>query len=100
MFSFRSITQLYATVAAHCSHRSLVWLRLACRKDSVDTLPDAGQSASFVLHGAALRPLFAFINLRIITLSAPAGFDLDDDAIAELALAWPDVQTLELAAGG
>ncbi|KAJ7673981.1 hypothetical protein DFH06DRAFT_752203 [Mycena polygramma] len=91
------LSQLYADLATRCSHShaSLSMLRLG-RQTHADSIPDAAQSAVHVVHGAQLRPLFAFSNLTFVTLSAPVGFDIDDAVIADMARSWPNIEVLKL----
>ncbi|KAH7909641.1 hypothetical protein BJ138DRAFT_1154807 [Hygrophoropsis aurantiaca] len=48
------------------------------------------------LDFAALRPLSLFSELTSVRLHGFCGFDLDDDALAELAGAWPHLEELTL----
>ncbi|KAJ7730091.1 hypothetical protein DFH07DRAFT_849365 [Mycena maculata] len=41
-----------------------------------------------------LRPLLAFNNLDYLQLKTPYGFSLDDDFVAAMAVAWPQIKTL------
>ncbi|KAF7330114.1 F-box domain-containing protein [Mycena sanguinolenta] len=45
----------------------------------------------------SMRRIFAFINLTKLVITSLVGFDLDNDAVAELARAWPQIVTLTLA---
>ncbi|KAJ7798876.1 hypothetical protein B0H14DRAFT_2388426, partial [Mycena olivaceomarginata] len=43
-----------------------------------------------------LRPLLAFLHLTSVTLCAPAGFDLNDATVGDMARAWPRIKSLHL----
>ncbi|KAJ7053046.1 hypothetical protein C8F01DRAFT_997348, partial [Mycena amicta] len=43
-----------------------------------------------------LRGLYSFANLSNVNIHIPAGFDLDDTAMAELCRAWPTLKSLTL----
>ncbi|KAF8142805.1 hypothetical protein K438DRAFT_1877402 [Mycena galopus ATCC 62051] len=93
-----TISQLYTILAATCSDGPLSGLTLRAYNGLGGPHPVAAYDASLVVHGAQLRPLFSFHDLTSIRLSAPAGFDLNDDAIGDIARAWPNIRTLKLVA--
>ncbi|KAF7330111.1 F-box domain-containing protein [Mycena sanguinolenta] len=45
----------------------------------------------------SIRRIFTFVNLTELVITSLVGFDLDNDAVAELARAWPRIVTLTLA---
>ncbi|KAF7378159.1 hypothetical protein MSAN_00240400 [Mycena sanguinolenta] len=93
-----TIAQLYAALAtATMSDGPPSLLHLSCDKSLANTLIDP-PSVTFAIHGTQLRSLFHFQFLTFVELSAPAGFDLDNATVADMALAWPHLQTLELRA--
>ncbi|KAF8158660.1 hypothetical protein K438DRAFT_1686914 [Mycena galopus ATCC 62051] len=93
-----TISQLYTILAATCSDGPLSGLTLRAYNGLGGPHPVAAHDASLVVHDAQLRPLFSFHDLTSIKLSAPAGFDLNDDAIGDIARAWPNIRTLQLVA--
>lgn len=95
--SASEIARLYALVAACCDCTTLHTLTLRT-SSSAEAIP-AAQIADSVIQPDCLRPLFSFRNLRQICLHPPAGFDLDDTAVADLAHAWPTVRSLQLCGG-
>ncbi|KAJ7744107.1 hypothetical protein B0H16DRAFT_1727382 [Mycena metata] len=93
------IIRLYAHIAASSDP-------LALRRLTLNSSPSASAAAfplaplsDTVIPPDALRPLFCFTNLIKISLSPPAGFDLDDTTVAYLARSWPNVQHLNLSGG-
>ncbi|KAJ7764322.1 hypothetical protein B0H16DRAFT_1718259 [Mycena metata] len=86
---------LYALVAGCCDHTTLGTLKIS---SSVGTIP-AAQIADSVITPDGLRPLFCFRNLRRIDLYPPAGLDLDDTTVADLARAWSKVKSMHLGGG-
>ncbi|KAJ7613397.1 hypothetical protein FB45DRAFT_1008923 [Roridomyces roridus] len=61
-----------------------------------NTVADAAQITTYQVAVTLLSPLFIFENLTCVELTAPVGFDFDNDSIASLACAWPRIQHLEL----
>ncbi|KAJ7049617.1 hypothetical protein C8F01DRAFT_959517, partial [Mycena amicta] len=53
----------------------------------------------YVVHRAALRPLFRFTNLTFVFLETCVGFDIDDEVMWDLAAAWPNLEELSLRSG-
>ncbi|KAJ7140942.1 hypothetical protein C8R44DRAFT_692839 [Mycena epipterygia] len=45
----------------------------------------------------SLRPLLSFANLAQVTINAPYGIDIDDALLKQMALAWPQLEKLDLA---
>ncbi|KAJ6480410.1 hypothetical protein C8R45DRAFT_1216121 [Mycena sanguinolenta] len=96
--SSHMIAHLYAALAtATMSDGPPSCLRLNCVRSLEETLIGP-PSVTFAIHSTQLRSLFHFQFLTFVELSAPAGFDLDDATVADMALAWPHLQTLELRA--
>jgi hypothetical protein len=83
------LRDLFAALAEACSHACLTRLYLCViyphfpSPNSEATMRDA-------------RPLLSFTNLRVVSLEGLSTFALDDDDIAELASAWPDIEELAL----
>ncbi|KAJ7168709.1 hypothetical protein C8R46DRAFT_1268164 [Mycena filopes] len=87
-------TRLYALLAA-CSHPH------EFTDVSVETQPSPApffgtQILDEPIPTTALLPLLQFRNLSRICLAPPAGFDLDDAFLTDLARAWPAVLSLRL----
>ncbi|KAJ7113132.1 hypothetical protein C8R44DRAFT_984931 [Mycena epipterygia] len=83
--------QLYSALATHCSHSSL-------QKLSVDgcVWNQNAELDIYSVEGEILKPLFSFSNLIKVSLSHPAGFDLDDAVVGDMACAWPRIKSLLL----
>jgi hypothetical protein len=45
-----------------------------------------------------IRPLLKLSNVTVLHLTAPLGFSFDDDFVVAMALSWPKIETLSLAA--
>ncbi|KAJ6544241.1 hypothetical protein B0H19DRAFT_1267532 [Mycena capillaripes] len=50
---------------------------------------------SYVLSADALRPLLAFTNMNSVMYQVYPCLDVDDDFLEEMALAWPQIGTLQ-----
>ncbi|KAJ7633636.1 hypothetical protein DFH06DRAFT_1101086 [Mycena polygramma] len=46
--------------------------------------------------GAEVHPLLPFANLTFLLIGPCLGFDVDDDIVADMARAWPRIETLGL----
>ncbi|KAJ7147779.1 hypothetical protein C8R43DRAFT_952804 [Mycena crocata] len=82
---------LFAALRAHCSHSHLTTIHISFRgrDSSVPGNP---------ITPEALRPLLAFTRLRRVQLTAD--FSLDNAFCAEMAVAWPDIEALDLSLFG
>ncbi|KAJ7621757.1 hypothetical protein DFH06DRAFT_1009770 [Mycena polygramma] len=91
-----TVQALYSALATNCTHASLQ--RIAVQKPawlrSEVIGPD--QLNLYLVSGEELRPLLCFRNLVVVSLSHTAGVDLDDEAVLNLAHAWPCLQSLWL----
>ncbi|KAF8218381.1 hypothetical protein K438DRAFT_25811 [Mycena galopus ATCC 62051] len=87
------LVQLYAAIAASCSHGSLTNLSLHYPSSF-----NPQTASAFSMSGSHLRPLFAYTNITEVSLWAPAGFELDDAIVADMARAWPHIRRLKLSA--
>jgi hypothetical protein len=86
------VEELYHTLIAHSSHEFLHTLKVQCYCTTDDP-------AIFVQPGDSLRPLFCFANLEFVSIHTPAGSDLDDATIADMARSWPYLTELHLRPG-
>ncbi|KAJ7744112.1 hypothetical protein B0H16DRAFT_1889704 [Mycena metata] len=86
-------TRLIAARSDRLALRDLALYTLPSAAFPLAPVPDAG------IPSDALRPLLRFPNLTKVSLSPPAGFDLDDTTVAHLARSWPNVQNLDLSGG-
>jgi hypothetical protein len=96
-----TITQLYSTIATHCSSATLESLHINdafLEARSADMLNE-DEFESYLVGPGALRPLFAFTNLTTVLLRPYFGFDIDDNTVTEMAKAWPRVEELTLTFG-
>ncbi|KAJ7607638.1 hypothetical protein DFH06DRAFT_1066622 [Mycena polygramma] len=50
----------------------------------------------YLMRPHSIQLLFHFINLTVLSIASPLGFNLGDDDITALARAWPRLVTLEL----
>ncbi|KAJ6532301.1 hypothetical protein DFH09DRAFT_993759 [Mycena vulgaris] len=89
--------QFYAAMAAHCSHSSLQEMHIAGTYADLTTAT-AGEIESYSVGGDILQPLFAFANLRTVSLEHPVGFDLDNATVVQMARSWPRLEELSLRA--
>ena len=83
------LRDLFATLAGACSHARFTrfYLCVICPH-----FPSPHSAATI----RDLRPLFNFAHLRVLSLEGLSSFTFDDDDIAELASAWPDIEELAL----
>ncbi|KAJ7720525.1 hypothetical protein B0H16DRAFT_1432351 [Mycena metata] len=86
--------KLFLTLAEHSSHASLNTLLLKCEPED---LPEFSPE-EYGLPLRALKPLFCFTNLVHVSIMTPVGYLLDDGAVSELAVAWPNIEELHLQA--
>ncbi|KAF7368288.1 hypothetical protein MVEN_00149800 [Mycena venus] len=79
------------TFQAHCSFNRLTSVRLHVGEQS-----DRGRviRTTHIMTSATLRPLLSFPNLRFLDIFSPQGFSFDDDFLAAMALAWPQIEQL------
>ncbi|KAF8157526.1 hypothetical protein K438DRAFT_1777170 [Mycena galopus ATCC 62051] len=84
------VQDFYAALAAHISPQALRELRVF--NTHVPTATSSEQ------HGESLKPLFFFRRMRVLRISSPAGFRLNDPTIIEMAFSWPRLRMLALTA--
>ncbi|KAH7907363.1 hypothetical protein BJ138DRAFT_509060 [Hygrophoropsis aurantiaca] len=85
---------LTSLIASQPCQSSLTKLEMRYFRD-----PDGSDRLDSALNITMLRPLFVFSNLRLCHvdiegISADFTFDLNDDALVELAASWPHLETL------
>ncbi|KAJ7113149.1 hypothetical protein C8R44DRAFT_930748, partial [Mycena epipterygia] len=90
-----TVGQFYSALATYCSHASL--RKLSVEGGYLD--PNTIQLDIYLVGGEMLKPLFSFSNLIKVSLSHPAGLDLDDAVVGDMACAWPRIESLLLPPG-
>lgn len=83
------LRDLFTALAEACLHACLTRLYLCV---IYPHFPSPNSEATI----RDTRPLFSFANLRVVSLEGLSTFTLDDNDIAELASAWPDIEELAL----
>ncbi|KAJ7208364.1 hypothetical protein GGX14DRAFT_454450 [Mycena pura] len=83
---------LYRAIAANISRTTLTQFR---QQSAVKILTEAEQRTCMIDNNA-MRSLCCFPNLVGVAITSPAGFELDDDTLADLACAWPRLESLSL----
>ncbi|KAJ6492019.1 hypothetical protein C8R45DRAFT_867523 [Mycena sanguinolenta] len=84
--------KLYTAIRERCSHSSLSSLGFDLYDDDP---PEPGDNA-YAVNIQSLRLLFCFVNLTSLSITSFVGFNINDDAIKELALAWPQLRIFQL----
>ncbi|KAF8194874.1 hypothetical protein K438DRAFT_1761156 [Mycena galopus ATCC 62051] len=84
------VQDFYIALAAHISPQAPRKLRVF--NSHVPTATSSEQ------NGESLKPLFSFRRMRVLRISSPAGFRLNDPAIIEMALSWPRLRILAVTA--
>jgi hypothetical protein len=92
-FSAAETHTLFERIASGISHSTLTDLNTYNDGDW-DNAPNA---ATYMIPGHSIRLLRCFRNLTTLFLTTPVGFDLDNETVADMARAWPQIQTLHLA---
>ncbi|KAJ7610708.1 hypothetical protein DFH06DRAFT_171297 [Mycena polygramma] len=82
---------LFRAVEAACAHDSLTFFALG---NNATTLP--GVMKTHTISGAALKILACFTNIENLSIVSPAGYDLEDATVAQLAAAWTRLDDLSL----
>lgn len=83
------LRDLFAALVEACSHPCLTRLYLCLIHPH---FPSPNPAATI----RDIRPLLNFARLRVVSLEGLSTFTVDDDDIAELASAWPDMEELAL----
>ncbi|KAJ6495863.1 hypothetical protein DFH09DRAFT_1448337 [Mycena vulgaris] len=86
---------LYTSLASHLSHIALQSLHIG--SDDLP-IPQPATIANYLINGHALATLFCFVNLTVLVLRPPVGFDIDDATAWDIARAWPKLTSLTLEA--
>ena len=86
-----SFQRILTIVEAHCSHTALGEIQIT-REQAV---AEADRNLDDVI-GEDIRPLYAFRNLHTVELREAYNFQLTDDEMLEMALAWPRLRHLSL----
>ncbi|KAF7966567.1 hypothetical protein HWV62_37871, partial [Athelia sp. TMB] len=90
--SARDIAETFEAISAHCSHTHLRSLAYISRLQIHDN--------SLPIDEETLRPLLSFKHLSALELRAKLPIRLGDDAVREMAPAWPQLSRLILGRGG
>ncbi|KAJ7468717.1 hypothetical protein FB451DRAFT_1560408 [Mycena latifolia] len=85
------LERFLTTLRDNCARRSLVSLDICIDAESV-----VGNAAPYEITLTVLRPLLAFTHLQRVALVSPPGFSMDDNDMAELSRAWPQLEFLDL----
>ncbi|KAJ6545448.1 hypothetical protein B0H19DRAFT_1380082 [Mycena capillaripes] len=85
---FEEVDELYQLLASHCAHDHLTELVLGISplKNPIET----PHPSNFFQH------LFCFTRLTIVVITVPAGYDIDDATVSDMARAWPNIEQLKL----
>ncbi|KAJ7607644.1 hypothetical protein DFH06DRAFT_1486487 [Mycena polygramma] len=86
------VHKLFRRIAAGFSHSSLTSLTVNNNWEDMEGFDPTG----YFVPLRTMRLLVCFVNLTELEITSLLGFDLDDDAIAELARAFPRIVTLRL----
>ncbi|KAJ6491992.1 hypothetical protein C8R45DRAFT_867506 [Mycena sanguinolenta] len=86
-----AIDKLWTALREGCSHSSL--LSLAIDIEDYDP-PETGDA--YMINVQSFRILFCFVNLTSVSIASSVGFDVDDQDMKELVLAWPQIEVLRL----
>jgi hypothetical protein len=83
-----NITQLFRTIGARSPLKTL---------ESIEIMDLAESWSHFTIHTlGTLAPLFSLSNLTELNVGLAFGFDLGDDDIQQIAMAWPCLRSLIL----
>ena len=86
------VGELFAALDAHCSHATLQVVEIVQDRDIPQILP----SKDDIFDIRHLRPLLRFPHIRALILWTALVYEFDDDAICEIADAWPAVVYLSI----
>ncbi|KAJ7721340.1 hypothetical protein DFH07DRAFT_932835 [Mycena maculata] len=84
--------ELLTTLRDYLDHTALETLEVQ-QEASQHSRP--ADPASYILSADTLRPLLAFKKLSSLTFQIYPGVDVDDDFLAEMAVAWRRISSLE-----
>ncbi|KAF8209650.1 hypothetical protein K438DRAFT_2012326 [Mycena galopus ATCC 62051] len=88
-----AIDMLHTALRDGCSHGSLSSLHI----DNGEYDPPPGGDG--MTNMKSLRLLFCFVNITSIYITSYVGFNIDNDGMKELALAWPRLEVLRFELG-
>ncbi|KAJ6545414.1 hypothetical protein B0H19DRAFT_1167630, partial [Mycena capillaripes] len=86
---FEEIEQLYQLLENHCAPDHLIKLKLEIIYNGIVLHP-----SHFFQH------LFCFTCLKLVEITVPVGYNIDDATISDMACAWPHIEQLFLRAMG
>ncbi|KAJ6492000.1 hypothetical protein C8R45DRAFT_990151 [Mycena sanguinolenta] len=86
-----TIDRLHTALRGGCSHTSLLFLAIDIAEDDP---PETGDA--YTINVQSFRILFCFVNLTSVSIASCVGFDIDDQGMKELVLAWPQLEVLRL----
>ncbi|KAJ6535738.1 hypothetical protein B0H19DRAFT_1271459 [Mycena capillaripes] len=96
-------TELVPPITLVCTFNDTLLESFEVDLDSLQTLkmecydlPDV--SETFLHPGDSLRPLFCFDTLEVVSTRSPAGFDVNEATITDMARSWPYIKAPD--AGG
>ncbi|KAJ7653967.1 hypothetical protein DFH06DRAFT_1203344 [Mycena polygramma] len=92
VFTADEIHALFAGIVAGISHSSLT--ALTVQREWGET--EDSNPTTYVVARRSIRLLFCFPDLAILSITSAHGFDLDDGTVAEMARAWPRIESLHL----
>jgi hypothetical protein len=88
-WSLEDVEKFYQVLASHCAHKHLKMLQ-------VEFLNMEYPTPTIVIPGRFFRPLFDFTSLTLLNITVPAGYDLDDATVFDMARAWSNIEDLWL----
>ncbi|KAJ6621007.1 hypothetical protein B0H10DRAFT_1945644 [Mycena sp. CBHHK59/15] len=89
--------QLYVALSTHLPHISIESIIVGGVNGNESAPPTPNSDMSrYVIRDHHVQLLFKFINLRVLLLEGPAGFDIDDMTAFEMASTWPQITMLSL----
>ncbi|KAJ7898221.1 hypothetical protein B0H14DRAFT_3573556 [Mycena olivaceomarginata] len=89
----QDLREFYAALTkSHLSHVALQELIVWMPKKSLAAPQECEEL------GKSLRAFFSFCNMRVFRLFSPAGFNIDDATITQMAYSWPRIERLDLEA--
>ncbi|KAJ7506103.1 hypothetical protein B0H11DRAFT_1974774 [Mycena galericulata] len=91
----KEMDDIFSVISAGFLHSSLTDLSIDNQSDHDS---DEVDPSIHLTPFHSLRRVFAFVNLTTVSIRSLLGFDLDNDAMAELARVWPRIVTLHLRA--
>ncbi|KAJ7264503.1 hypothetical protein B0H12DRAFT_1321429 [Mycena haematopus] len=88
-WTLKQVEELYEVLSGHCLNEHLLILQF---EFIMKTKPPL-----LTPHpGHFFRPLFSFARLTVLEIDVPAGYDLEDKTVEDMARAWPNLEELSL----